>query len=90
MDPLEIPIEDTIDLHSFRPAEIAGLVEEYVYQALRKGYREVRIIHGRGVGTQRQIVQSILSRHSQVIRFYDAPDRGSTTIILRQDPSTPS
>jgi dsDNA-specific endonuclease/ATPase MutS2 len=83
LDPIEIPIEDSIDLHSFKPAEISGLVEEYVYQAHRRGYGEVRIIHGRGIGTQREIVHSVLGRHPQVLRFYDAPDRGSTSVILK-------
>ena len=84
-DPVELSIEDTIDLHSFRPAEVRGLVEEYLYQAIRKGFREVRIIHGRGTGTQRKIVHSILNRHPAVIGFSDAQDRGSTSVILKTD-----
>ena len=87
MDPVDIPIEDTIDLHSFLPAEVAGVVEEYLYQAQKKGFREVRLIHGRGIGVQRQTVHSILSRHPQVLRYHDAPDRGSTSVILKTDPS---
>jgi DNA-nicking Smr family endonuclease len=83
MEPIEIPIEDSIDLHTFQPREIPGLVEEYIYQALLKGYREVRIIHGRGIGVQRQIVHSILQKHPQVISFHDAPDHGSTTAVLK-------
>jgi len=84
-DPVELPIEDVIDLHSFKPAEVPGLVEEYIYQALRKGFREVRIIHGRGTGTQRRTVHSILRRHPEVIGFTDAEDRGSTSVILKTD-----
>jgi dsDNA-specific endonuclease/ATPase MutS2 len=84
-DPVELPIEDTIDLHTFLPQEIAGLVDEYLYQALQNGYREVRIIHGRGAGVQRNIVHSILKKHEQVIAFRDAMDRGSTTVILKHD-----
>ena len=83
MDPIEIPIEDTIDLHSFLPGEVAMLIEEYVYLAQNKGYSEIRIIHGRGIGAQRKIVHSILRRHPQVLHFYDAPDRGSTSVILK-------
>ena len=83
MEPIEMPIEDSIDLHAFQPREIADLVEEYLYQALLKGYREVRIIHGRGIGVQRRIVHSILSKDPRVTGFYDAPDRGSTTAILK-------
>lgn len=82
MDPVAVSIEDTIDLHSFRPNEIASLVEEYLHQALLKGYREVRIIHGRGAGVQRRIVHSILHRHPAVSRFYDAMDHGSTMVTF--------
>jgi dsDNA-specific endonuclease/ATPase MutS2 len=85
MEPVELPIEDTIDLHTFLPQEITGLVEEYLYQALQKGYREVRIIHGRGAGVQRNIVHAILKKHEKVIAFRDAIDHGSTVVILKQD-----
>ncbi len=84
-EPVELPIEDTIDLHTFLPQEIAGLVEEYLYQVLQKGYREVRIIHGRGTGIQRSIVHSILRKHEKVVSFRDAMDRGSTLVVLKQD-----
>ena len=79
----DVPIEDSIDLHTFQPREIRVVVEEYLYQAIQKGFREVRIIHGRGVGVQRQIVHSILSKHPDVISFQDLPDRGSTSVILK-------
>jgi DNA-nicking Smr family endonuclease len=82
----EVPIEDFIDLHSFQPREIAIVVEEYLYQAVRRGFRQVRIIHGRGIGVQREIVQSILSSHPSVISFRDSPDRGSTTVELESLP----
>ena len=78
----EVPIEDSIDLHTFQPREIAMVVEEYLYQAMAKGFREVRIIHGRGIGVQREIVRGILTRHPDVQSFHDAPDRGSTTVVL--------
>jgi len=81
-EPVEIPIEDWIDLHTFRPDETADVVEEYLYQALRKGYSCVRIIHGRGMGVQRQIVHSILKRHPQVASFSDSADRGATVAFL--------
>jgi DNA-nicking Smr family endonuclease len=83
-DPVELPIEDSIDLHTFQPREIPDLLEEYIYQARLKGYREVRIIHGRGIGVQREIVRSFLRKHPQVITFRDAADRGSTTAVLAQ------
>jgi len=81
-EPIELPIEDSIDLHSFPPREVAGLVEEYLYQALIRGYREVRIIHGRGKGVQRAIVHSILKKHPDVISFRDAADLGATLVLL--------
>jgi dsDNA-specific endonuclease/ATPase MutS2 len=86
MEYIELPIEDAIDLHSFLPGEVAGLVEEYLHQALLTGYHEVRIIHGRGIGVQRQIVHSILQRHPAVVRFRDSPDYGSTMVVLKQEP----
>jgi DNA-nicking Smr family endonuclease len=79
----EVPIEDSIDLHTFQPGEIAIVVEEYLVQAIAKGFREVRIIHGRGIGVQREIVRSILAKHPSVVSFHDAPDRGSTTVFLK-------
>ena len=79
----EVPIEDSIDLHTFQPREIAEVVEEYLYQAMLKGFREVRIIHGRGIGVQREIVRGILTKHPDVHSFHDAPDRGSTTVRMR-------
>jgi dsDNA-specific endonuclease/ATPase MutS2 len=85
MEPIELPIEDTIDLHSFQSREIASLVEEYLHQALLKGYRHVRIIHGRGIGVQRSTVHSILKKHSSVIAYRDAVDLGSTLVTLKQD-----
>ena len=85
-DPVEVPIEDTIDLHSFQPREVPGVVEEYLYQAVAKGFRQVRIIHGRGIGVQREIIHSILKKHPRVIGFRDMPDRGSTVVDLVVDP----
>lgn len=81
-DPVRIPIEDWIDLHTFRPREVADLVEEYLYQARLRGFRRVRIIHGRGTGVQREIVRAILKRHAGVISFSDTPDRGATLVVL--------
>jgi DNA-nicking Smr family endonuclease len=80
---MHVPIEDSMDLHSFLPKEIGIVVEEYLYQAVQRGMREVRIIHGRGIGVQRQIVQTILRNHPDVISFRDADDRGSTWVTLK-------
>ncbi len=79
----EIPIEDTIDLHTFQPREVKIVVEEYLFQAVRKRLAEVRIIHGRGIGVQREIVRSVLEKHPDVTEFHDLPDRGSTVAKLR-------
>jgi DNA-nicking Smr family endonuclease len=78
----ELPIEDSIDLHAFNPREIEIVVDEYLFQAVAKGFREVRIIHGRGIGVQREIVRSILSKHPNVASFHDVPNRGSTIVVL--------
>ena len=83
----EVPIEDSIDLHTFQPQEIQIVVEEYLFQAGQRGFREVRIIHGRGIGVQREIVRSILVKHPGVAEFHDAPDRGSTYVTLNRESS---
>ena len=80
-----VPIEDSMDLHTFQPREIQIVVEEYLYQAVQRGFREVRIIHGRGIGVQREIVHSILKGHRNVISFHDLPDRGSTSVVLKME-----
>jgi len=76
-EPVEIPIEESIDLHLFRASEISDVVAGYLDAAIEKGFREVRLIHGRGRGVQRNRVQKLLARHPGVERFADAPgDRG--------------
>ena len=93
-DPIEIPIEESIDLHIFRPSEIGDVVEGYLEAAIEKGFREVRLIHGRGRGVQRNRVQRLLARHPGVEHYVDAPgDRGgwgATIAWLRlpDDPQT--
>jgi DNA-nicking Smr family endonuclease len=81
---MHVPIEDTMDLHSFLPKDIPTVVEEYIFQARQRGLRDVRIIHGRGIGVQRKIVQSILEKHPDVVYFRDEDDRGSTMVQLRE------
>jgi dsDNA-specific endonuclease/ATPase MutS2 len=80
----EIPIEHTLDLHTFAPRDIPSVVDEYVTAAQRAGLTEVRLIHGRGRGIQRGIVQAALERHPLVREFYDAPDShlGATVAVL--------
>ena len=73
---VHFPIEDSIDLHTFRPNEVKDLLQDYVEAAHEKGFEEVRIIHGKGSGVQRRIVQSILEKHPLVVSFRTA-DEGS-------------
>ncbi len=90
-EPVEVPIADWIDLHTFRPKDVSDVVEEYLYQAALRGFRYVRIIHGRGIGVQREIVRALLSRHPGVVSYSDTPDRGATLVELRiQNPGARS
>jgi len=76
-DEVVVPLEDRLDLHPFRPRDVRSVVESYLEQAIEAGFREVRLIHGRGIGVQREIVRSLLSRHPDVVEFTDAPpERG--------------
>jgi len=79
----QVPIEDRIDLHAFAPAEIKSVVEEYVHAAHAAGLREVRLIHGRGKGVQRGIVQQALDRHPLVVEFWDAPESHLGATVAR-------
>ena len=82
-----VPIEDSLDLHAFAPRDIASVVEEYVNAAHDEGLREVRLIHGRGKGIQRGIVQQALERHPLVQEFWDAAEShlGATVARLRHN-----
>ena len=72
-EPLRIPITDVFDLHTVPPRDVKAVVEEYLIEAHRLGYRTLRIIHGRGIGVQREMVRAILSRTAFVLDFHDAP-----------------
>jgi dsDNA-specific endonuclease/ATPase MutS2 len=74
-EPIRIPIEGELDLHAFHPRDMVSLVEEYVNEAHAAGLRQVRLVHGRGTGVQRGIVQQALERHPIVESFGD--DLGS-------------
>lgn len=82
-----LEIEDSIDLHGFRPRDIPDVVCSYLEAAHEKGFREVRLIHGRGTGFQRSRVRQVLSSHALVDRFQDAPPTrggwGATVVWLR-------
>ncbi len=87
---VRVPIEDFLDLHTFRPRDVRSVVESYLEQALESGFREVRLIHGRGVGVQREIVRSLLAKHAAVTSFADAPPErggwGATVVRLAPAP----
>ena len=77
MTPVVVPIEDALDLHAFAPREIPSVVESYLEAAVEAGFREVRLIHGRGRGVQRERVRAVLAASAYVARFDDAPpERG--------------
>lgn len=73
-DTVEIEITDSLDLHSFHPREIRAVTEEYLAEAHRKGFKLVRIIHGKGIGVQREIVRKVLSETDFVKMFKNAPE----------------
>jgi dsDNA-specific endonuclease/ATPase MutS2 len=83
-EPVRVPIESEIDLHAFNPRDIPSVVEEYIEAAADAGFREVRLVHGRGRGVQRGIVQATLDRHPRVLEFRDdkAAHLGATIAIL--------
>jgi DNA-nicking Smr family endonuclease len=87
-EPIRVPIEDHIDLHAYPPGEAASVVGEYLTAAAAAGFREVRVIHGKGTGARKAIVRGVLSRHSRVAGFTDAPAEaggwGATIVVLRQ------
>jgi dsDNA-specific endonuclease/ATPase MutS2 len=88
-EPIAIPITDVLDLHTFAPRDIRNAVEAYLEEAQRLGLYALRIIHGRGIGVQRETVRSILSRTPYVVDFRDAPLEaggwGATVVTLKRD-----
>ena len=87
MEPIRIPITDVFDLHSIPPRDVKAVVEEYLLEAHRLGFKALRIIHGRGIGFQREMVRSALARADFVADFQDAPAEaggwGATIVTLR-------
>ncbi len=81
---VNVPIEDSIDLHSFAPRDVVSVVDEYLRAAREAGFTEVRLIHGRGKGVQRAAVQRLLRGHALVQRYWDAPEShlGATLVVL--------
>jgi DNA-nicking Smr family endonuclease len=82
-----MPIEDSIDLHAFQPRDVLSVVNDYLEEAAKRGFHEVRLIHGRGKGVQRANVQALLANHPLVEGFRDAPATrggwGATLVELR-------
>jgi hypothetical protein len=89
-EPVRLEITDVFDLHIIPPREVRAVVEEYLREARRKGFRGVRIIHGKGIGVQREVVRGVLARTPFVEHFADAPPeaggRGATVARLTQRP----
>lgn len=88
-EPVRLEITDVFDLHTIQPREVRAVVEEYLCEARRKGFRSVRIIHGKGVGVQRETVRTILARTPFVEHFADAPPEaggwGATVVRMKDE-----
>jgi dsDNA-specific endonuclease/ATPase MutS2 len=84
-EPVEIPITDTLDLHPFRPGEVADVAREYLLEAYSLGMTQVRLIHGRGIGVQRERIRAVLRELDFVLDFHDADGSGGgwgATVVL--------
>lgn len=86
-EPIRIPVTDVIDLHSVPPRDAKEVVESYLEEARKLGFKAVRIIHGRGIGAQREMVRLVLARATFVQDFRDAPAEaggwGATVVTLK-------
>lgn len=86
-EPFRIPIRDVFDLHTVPARDVEGVVEEYLIEAYKSGLKALRIIHGRGIGVQRETVRRVLARTAFVVEFGDAPAEaggwGATVVTLR-------
>ena len=92
VEPVEYPITDILDLHTFRPAEVPDLLDDYFEACIEKGIFSVRVIHGKGTGQLKKRVRSILAKHPLVSDFREAPANaggwGATLVDL--NPNTPA
>ncbi|MBZ0269269.1 Smr/MutS family protein [bacterium] len=88
---MELPIDGSLDLHAFRPKDVAGVVADYLDECGRRGIRSVRIAHGKGIGTLREIVHGVLKRRTDVLSYRldseSASGWGATLVELRDDQS---
>src|SRR5712671_3678176 len=86
-DPLRLPIDGVLDLHTFRPADVKGVVTDYLAECRARGILQVRVIHGKGIGQLRLTVHSILAKYPHVISFAQAGEAyggsGATIVTLR-------
>jgi len=86
-EPVRIPVTDVFDLHTVPPRDVKSVVEAYLGEAHRLGFKALRIIHGRGIGVQREIVRTVLARTDFVAAYGDAPEEaggwGGTIVTLR-------
>jgi DNA-nicking Smr family endonuclease len=90
---VRLPIEDSLDLHTFRPSDVAAAAAAYLDAAAEKGLEEVRLIHGRGIGQQRDAVRRACARHPAVLSYGDAtPERGGwgATVVRLRPPTGPA
>ena len=89
MEPVTIPIEDALDLHTFLPRDIPDLLEDYLTECLKAGLYSVRIIHGKGKGVQKRRVQGLLQKNVLVSSFMDAQPEaggwGATLVELKRN-----
>ena len=87
-DPVEIPIDGVLDLHTFSPADVGSVVDEYLWACMQEGILEVRIIHGKGKGVLRRTVHARLEKHPEVVQYQldDGPSGwGATVVRLKEE-----
>jgi DNA-nicking Smr family endonuclease len=88
-DAVVVPLQDSIDLHAFQPKDIPSVVREYLEQCREAGIRQIRIVHGKGIGVQRNVVHSVLRNHPAVQSFQEAPLEaggwGATLVVLKEE-----
>jgi len=92
-EPLQLPVDGVLDLHTFKPAELRTLVPDYLAACQERGILHVRIIHGKGIGNLRRSVHAILSKNPQVLSYtLDHPEYGSwgATLVLLRNPKEQS